>query len=401
MVFDNKQIRLILILLGVATASVAVIYLVFFRSPMVPVYQNIRESDASAIVAELDHAGIPYRLENAGHDILVPDDQAAQARVLIAGSNVAIGGTVGFELFNNSDMGLTEFAQKINFQRAMQGELARTIMSMEGVEFARVHLALPERSVFRSEQGEPTAAVTLQMTPGTPLTRQRIEGVRQLVASSVPDLSPAAVVILDDKGDLVSGTPTLDNGYGGALTERSALEQYYQTLARQAVHRVLPGKRFEVTVNARRTLAADGAPSGNELDTPDRRDLVLSVLVRTQDELAPEDREAIESTVADTLHLDRAGGDALTFSVGLENAEAAASLPPIASPEAPSSMTPEAQRVEWTRLLFTRWTLFALAILALLVLVVRPRRRLDDQEAEEFGELLKNASFNDELADAG
>src|SRR5881394_1772705 len=98
---------------------------------MVPAYQNIRESDASAIVTELDRAGIPYDLANEGHDILVPEDQAAAARVLIAGSDVAMGGSVGFELFNDSDMGLTEFAQKINFQRAMQGELARTIMGME------------------------------------------------------------------------------------------------------------------------------------------------------------------------------------------------------------------------------------------------------------------------------
>lgn len=399
MVFDKKQIRLILVLLAGATAVVAILYFAFVREPMVAVYQNIRESDASAIVTELDHADIPYRLENDGHDILVPEDQAARARVLIAGSNVAIGGTVGFELFNNSDMGLTEFAQKINFQRAMQGELARTIMSMEGVAFARVHLALPERTVFRSEQGEPTAAVTLQMSPGAQLTRQRIEGVRQLVASSVPSLSPAAVVILDDKGDLVSGAPAVDNGYGAPLTERSALEQYYQTLARQAVARILGGGRFEVTVNARRT-----SPAATQLpETPasvlDRRELALSVLVRTPDELPSDDREAAEAAVTDALHLDRAHGDALVFSVGLESAQAAVPIPPAdaseAAPAAPSLTAP----VEWTKYLFTRWTLIAIVVLTLLLLVVRPRRRLDDQEAENFGELLKTASADREFAD--
>ena len=200
MSFDKKQLRLILVLLAAITVVLLAAYYTLVRVPMVPAYQNIREEDASAIVAELDRAGIPYELTNGGHDIMVPEDQAPAARVQIAGSDVAMGGTVGFELFNDSDMGLTEFAQKINFQRALQGELSRTIMSMQGVEFARVHLALPERSIFRSEQSEPTAAVTIQMAPGAALLEQRIDGIRQMVAHSVPGLAAGSVRDTGRKG---------------------------------------------------------------------------------------------------------------------------------------------------------------------------------------------------------
>jgi flagellar M-ring protein FliF len=398
--FEKNQTRLILAVLAGATALFAIVYFAFLRSPMVPVYQNIRESDASAIVAELERAGVPYRLENEGHDIHVPEDQAAKARVEVAGSDLAMGGTVGFELFNDSDMGLTEFAQKINFQRAMQGELARTIMGMEGVEFARVHLALPERSIFRSEQGEPTAAVTLQMTPGAQLTRQRVEGVRELIASSVPSLSAASVVILDDRGDLVSGAPTSNNGFGAPLTERGALEQYYQTLARQAIGRVLSAERFEITVNARRT-GEGGVDRGAELrDSPDRRNVVLSVLVRTQSEIEASDREAVEAALADALGLERARGDSLVFSLGLTGTAGPPAVDPLPVAGGPPTTATAPVSEEWTDILFSRWAVIVFVLLALLALAVRPRRQLDDQGAEDFGELLRNAVADERLVDA-
>lgn len=402
MSFDSKQLRLILGLLAAVTAVLAVAYYTLLRVPMVPAYQNIREADASAIVAELERAGIPYGLANGGHDILVPEDQAAAARVLIAGSDVAMGGTVGFELFNDSDMGLTEFAQKINFQRAMQGELSRTIMSMDGIAFARVHLALPERSIFRAEQGEPTAAVTIEMAPGSTLGQARIAGIRQLVASSVPGLSAGSVAILDERGDLVSGPAPTDNGYGAALTERAALEQYYQTLVRQAIARVVPALRFEATVNAREPVAFAEEAVAAERGAPDRDKVALGVLVRTENELDPMDREAIEAAVADALELDRARGDSLTFLLGLtaaRNWEPAASAPDEAA-QAPAVAASDAVAGDWSSWLFSRWTLIGLALLAIAALIVRPRRQLDDEETTSFAELLKSAAAEREVADA-
>jgi flagellar M-ring protein FliF len=400
MSLERGQLRLILIVLVAMVAVLTAVYVFVFRVPYVPAYENIRESDAAAIVAELETGGIPYRLENQGHDILVPEDRAAEAQVVVAGADIPLGGTVGFELFNDSDMGLTEFAQKINLQRALQGELARTIMSMDGVEFARVHLALPERSIFRSEQGEPTAAVTLQMKPGQPLSQQRIDGIRQLVAYSVPDLQAGAVAILDQKGDLVSGAPSPDNGFDAPLTERAALEQYYETRARSAIAGAARGLRFQVAVSTRQPALPAGQALSGERAAPSRDQFVLNVMVRTGEALDPAQQERIETALSDTLGLDRGRGDALVFSVGLVDAPAPR---PVPIPAVPAAGEPSVVKFDtggtWDWL-FSRWTLIALALTAIVALVVRPRRQLDDEQAASFAELLKDGMVEREALDA-
>jgi flagellar M-ring protein FliF len=400
----SRQLRIVLLILAAVIGVLTIAYFVLFSQTMVPVYQNIRESDASAIVAELDKAGISYRLENDGRDILVAEDQAAQARVVVAGSSVSLGGTVGFELFNDSDMGLTEFAQKINFQRAMQGELARTIMMMDEVSFARVHLALPERSIFRGAQGQPTAAVTIEMAPGTYLTSRKVDGVRQLVASSVPGLSAFAVTVLDEKGDLVSGSPPSGPGRG-VDSEAGALEAFYAARGRSAVRAVLPNFPFELSVIANTPIA--GAQLGPPLplvqgatdsrSQPARTDSSLRVLLRTLAPLSDGDREAIKNALVAALQLDRGKGDVLHFTTGAVGAIATGPSPtppmPAASPPLPES---SAKSWKWSDgmgdALFSRWTAAALLLVVVLALLLRPRRQLDQDEAASFAELLRTAA---------
>lgn len=389
--FPRQQFILIAVVLAVMTAALFAVYLLFFRTAMVPAYQNIRQSDASAIVAELDKAGIPYRLENEGHDVLVPEDRTSEARVAVAGSNLPLGGTVGFELFDNSDMGLTEFAQKINFQRAMQGELSRTIMAMRGVEYARVHLALPERSIFRSSQGEPTAAVTVQMMRGQPLTIQRIEGIQQLVASSIPGLSQGAVSILDDKGDLVSAAPAALGDGGTALDERSALAQYYEAIASEIVRDVAPETRFTVTVNPRQMPGLDvQAEAETTRGAPDRADIVLDVAVRTLVPFDADVQSRIEAAIADRLSLDRAKGDALKFTVGPLGGAYRSSTPAPTSMIAAAEDTPSSPVTsDWTIGGDGRIWALLVVFLVILALTLRPRRRLDDAQAGSFADQLK------------
>lgn len=400
----SRQLRLVLLTLVAVVGVLTIAYFALFSQAMVPVYQNIRQSDASSIIAELDKAGIAYRLENEGRDILVAEDQAAQARVVVAGSTVSVGGTVGFELFNDSDMGLTEFAQKINFQRAMQGELARTIMMMDGVAFARVHLALPERSIFRVSQGQPTAAVTIEMAPGSLLTQQKVDGVRQLIASSVPGLSANAVTVLDERGDLLSGSPT------GAPerspdNEAGALQAFYTARGRSAVLAIFPELAFELSVVT--TPTGDGerlgvaiTPVEDDLTTrgqPGRAENSLRVLVRTVEPLSAGDSEAIESALVAALDLDRAKGDALNFTTGAVGAFGGA--PPMVVP-APAAGVPMPSAVpqEWKwddgmgEVLFSRWTVGAFLLLLVIVLLLRPRRQLDAEEAASFAELLRNSA---------
>lgn len=405
--FSARTPRVFLLILAAVIAVLAVLWFGFLRTSYVPVYQNIREADASAIVTELEAAGIPFRLSNEGHDILVPDDQVAQARVAVAGSEIALGGTVGFELFNDSDMGLTEFAQKINFQRAMQGELARSIMMMDGIAFARVHLAIPERSIFRSGQGTPTAAVTLEMSAGTPLSQQRIRGIQQLVASSVPGLASTDVAILDSSGDLVSANiASAQGGVAGPISERAALEGFYAAKARAAIERVLPGLSFDVELTARPPSpvaidpAAEGsapASSQNDRAAPSREGLIVRVLVRTPVELGVDERNVIQSALVSELDLAEGRGDILAFSTGALASSLPDTVPSTGRP-APAPVSPIATDTGWSAqtgsLLSSKWTWIALLALFLTAVVAWPRRRLPDEEAASFAELLKSTALD-------
>ncbi|WP_432200678.1 flagellar basal-body MS-ring/collar protein FliF [Erythrobacter sp. W53] len=415
MQLDTRQLRTILLILGVVVTILAILWFAFLRTTYTPAYQNIREADASAIIAELDDAGIPYRLANEGHDILVPEDQAADARVAVAGSNVSMGGTVGFELFNDSDMGLTEFAQKINFQRAMQGELSRTIMMMDGIEFARVHLAIPERSVFRSAQGTPTAAVTIEMVPGFPLTPQRIGGVRQLVASSVPGLSTLDVAVLDENGDLVSASAvsTLEAG-ASASSEQGVLENLYRIKASKAIESALPGLQFELEVAARPAQARPTPPStasedeGESADapapqaelrsSPDREATALRVQVRTPQSLSREERDQIQTSLVDGLDLAEGRGDVLTFTTGALTGAlpieqtAQTSTTQSSVPNAPQASGSWGLTDSMFEMLLSRWTIIMFVLLGIVAFVVWPRRRLADEEAASFAEMLKSAA---------
>src|SRR5690606_28469829 len=166
MPLERKQLIVFAGLFSAVVILLSLGYFLFLKPDFGVLYEDIRETDAAAIVAELEAEGIEYRVADNGHRVLVPREDIDQARVLVAGSGIAMGGVVGFELFNDSDMGLTEFAQKVNYQRALQGELARTIMMMDAVEFARVHLSIPERSLFRADASEPKAAVTVERQRG-------------------------------------------------------------------------------------------------------------------------------------------------------------------------------------------------------------------------------------------
>lgn len=413
MKLDARQIRSFALLFAAVVAILAILWFALLRTTYVPAYQNIREADAAQIAAALDNAGIEYRLANGGHDILVPEDAASQARVAVAGANVSFGGTVGFELFNDSDMGLTEFAQKINFQRAMQGELSRTIMMMEGVDFARVHLAIPERSIFRAAQGTPTAAVTVEMLPAARLTTTRILGIQQLVASSVPGLETFDVAVLDENGDLVSSSAA-GRGLGVApLTERDALESFFAAKATRAIRSALPGLVFEVVVSAREIELAEtedadetAGPTEIERGEPGREGLALRALVRTPRQIGPEERGAIERALVGALSLDDNRGDVLVYATGpMSDALAPAASAGTASPQQePSAAQRKMEGWDFDTapfdVLASRWGLMVLALLALVAFAVWPRRRLSSQQTAEFAELLKAANQSPENRDA-
>jgi len=190
-----------LLIVGLAVAAAIWV----LRDEYQPLFTELDTRDASAIAAELERMKIPYKV--AGEDsatILVDKSQVHATRLKVMGKGVDLKGTVGFEIFNNTDFGMTEFAQKINYQRALQGELARTIMAFEEVKSARVHLVLPESGLLRRSSVRPKASVTLALRGDRPLQSEQIQGIQRLIAAAVPEMEPAAVTVLDQQGVALS-----------------------------------------------------------------------------------------------------------------------------------------------------------------------------------------------------
>lgn len=198
--------RKILLMLGVA-ASVAVMAAVWMwgQQPEYRVlFSNFSDRDGGAIVAELEKMNVPYKYAEGGGAVLVPADRVHDARLKLASQGLPKGGNVGFELMENQRLGASQFIEQVNFQRAMEGELARSIESVSAVQAARVHLALPKDSVFVAEQKQPTASVLLNLHPGRALDPQQVSAIVHLVASSVPELSTKNVTVVDQNGNLLS-----------------------------------------------------------------------------------------------------------------------------------------------------------------------------------------------------
>ncbi|MFK2902145.1 flagellar M-ring protein FliF [Dyella jejuensis] len=215
-------------------------------------FRDLRESDAAEITSALDQMQVPYRLADEGKSIMVPDAQVYETRMKLVSQGIPKGGSVGFELFKDSDYGVTEFAQKINFQRALQGELERTISSLVEVSSARVHLTIRRSDLFTPDQDPSKASVTLSLRPGKHLDARGVAGIQRLVASAVDGLVPESVVVLDDKGTVLSGYAA--QGENGALNSDSLdaqtqLENQLRARVGDLLHRVLRTDNFTVSVD--------------------------------------------------------------------------------------------------------------------------------------------------------
>lgn len=171
-----------------------------YRTEYQVLFSEVAPADAAAMTAELDRLKTPYQLADGGNTILVPKDLVYKTRLQLMGKEMPLHGAVGFEVFNNADFGMTEFVQKVNYQRAIQGELTRTILSIEEIQAARVHLAIPEQGLFKKTEAKPKASVTLTMKQGRTLAGEQVAGIQRLVAASVPDIASRDVTVLNQHG---------------------------------------------------------------------------------------------------------------------------------------------------------------------------------------------------------
>jgi flagellar M-ring protein FliF len=196
------------VLLGLIGAVLAVgVVSMLWRSGEVAqqvLYTQLTMQDAGAITTKLREMGVQYTVKGDGTTIFVPAPMVYDLRLRLATEGLPQGGGVGFEVFDQRSFGMTEFVQKLNYQRALQGELARTIGQLAAVQNARVHIALPEKSLFVGQQQKTTASVVLQLVPGRRLSPEQIRGIVHLVSSSIEGLAPADVTIVDNSGQILN-----------------------------------------------------------------------------------------------------------------------------------------------------------------------------------------------------
>jgi len=203
------------IVAGVAVLSIlsfSILIMVANRTDFKPLFTNLTSEDAGEIVKKLKEQKIPHQIGSDGKSILVPSDKVYDLRLSMASEGLPQGGGVGFEIFDRKNFGMTEFVQKLNYQRALQGELSRTISQLSGVEQARVHLAIPEKSIFKESEKPPTASVVLKMKSSRTLRETEIQGIIHLVASAVDGMDPGNVSVLDSRGKMLSKSPEADSG---------------------------------------------------------------------------------------------------------------------------------------------------------------------------------------------
>ncbi len=218
-------------LIGVGLVSILLFSVIIMQSRVADyslLFANLPGRDAATVVEWLKDRKIPYRLEDGGKDIMIPADKVYEARLELAGAGLADSG-VGFEIFDRQSFGLTDFAQKVNYRRALQGELMRTISSLAPVETARVHLALPEKRLFRDQQKAATASIIVKLHSGSKLKESQLQGIVSLVAGSVEGLETENVTIVDATGKVLSKSQ--GEGLAGPMTP--GMLEYQQTVERR------------------------------------------------------------------------------------------------------------------------------------------------------------------------
>jgi flagellar M-ring protein FliF len=209
-------------------------------------FSNLSPDDASLIVERLKEQKIPYEITGGGTVLKVPSRFLYETRLDMASQGLPKGGTIGFEIFDQSKIGTTEFVQRINYRRALQGELARTISQLKEVEAARVHLVVPKQSIFTSEQERARASVMVKLKSGSRLSKRQVQGIVHLVASSVESLDPSDVTVVDQRGEILSGGSSgndISSIANSQLEYRQGVERDLEKRIESMLEKVLgPGK---------------------------------------------------------------------------------------------------------------------------------------------------------------
>ncbi|MFH2244736.1 flagellar basal-body MS-ring/collar protein FliF [Enterobacter sichuanensis] len=245
--------KLLLVICGAAALSVIIALMFWAKEPDYRVlFSNISDEEGGAIVAQLSQLNVPYRIDTPGGVIMVPASQVHEVRMKLAQQGLPKGGSVGFELLDQEKFGVSQFTEQVNYQRALEGELARTIENLGPIQSARVHLATPKPSMFVREQKKPTASVTVNLLQGRTLDDSQVVAITHLISSAVTGLAAESVTIVDQRGNLLtqSGLRGLQTAH---LKYTNEIESDYQ----QRIQRILAPLVGDENIRAQVTAQMD------------------------------------------------------------------------------------------------------------------------------------------------
>jgi flagellar M-ring protein FliF len=242
-----------------------------------PLYSHLDANDAGVILSRLKDQKIPYQLATNGSTILIPHELIYETRMALASEGLPQGGSIGFELFDNTKLGMTEFAQNVNYQRALQGELARSINGFEEVDSCRVHIVMPEKSLFIESEEAASASVVLKLRHGKWLSQQQVQGIVHLVSSSVSRLNPKNVTVVDSNGRLLTGRHSV----AGVTTLSSDQLDHQLKVERKLENRVLSMLEKALGVN-RAIVRASCALNFKQHELTEERYLPENQVVRSE-----------------------------------------------------------------------------------------------------------------------
>src|SRR5690554_963442 len=220
----NKRTKIIIAISALVLIT-SFIFIIFSSGPEYQVlFNQLDPVDANAIIEELEGQGIDYQLRDAGRTILVPANLVYKTRLNMAGQGLPTQGVVGFEIFNQNSFGATDFERNVNYYRALNGELSRSIQALDAVEYARVQITAPRESLFIEEEKSAEASVLLKLIPDYNISREQIKSIAKLVSSAVPGLEPENVTIVDTAGNLLSDLLKEDEMQG--FNQRLTMSQF-------------------------------------------------------------------------------------------------------------------------------------------------------------------------------
>ncbi|KTC68304.1 flagellar MS-ring protein [Legionella birminghamensis] len=246
---EKQKQMMVLLAIGGSILSSLFFTILLVKPDYTILFNNLDTQDANEIIRQLEQDNIHYQLHNSGRDILIDKSLVDKTRIQLMSNNLNLNGHVGFELFDKADFGMTDFSQKINYQRALQGELERTINSLEEVKQARVHLVIPEHHFLQKEAGSTKASVTLHLKRA--LKKKQVKSIQKLLTASVANLTLENVVILDQNGNNL--TKTQEFSGDGHFAAKQRIENYFNNKITELLAHVFPHEnvyvKMDVTLN--------------------------------------------------------------------------------------------------------------------------------------------------------